>query len=128
MADVEDIAGCVSQALELAFDDFRVNGVMEVAQYHPVCSFAPRLVGMVDDVVCLKLFNQSTVRVRGVDIDFDRFVHERFAVVVLLLKSGREVGYHILIVGYVVHIYGRRLMFPGLLGAGSILRSREIFF
>jgi hypothetical protein len=83
---------------------------------------------MEDDVVCLELFNQPTVGVRGVDIDFDRFICERFAVVLLLLKGGREVGYHILIVSYVVHIYGRRLMFPGLLGAGSILRSREIFF
>jgi hypothetical protein len=79
---------------------------------------------MVDDVVCLKLFSKPTV---GVNIDFDRFICERFAVVLLLLKNGRKVGYHILIIGYALHINGRRLVFPGLLGAGSILRSREIF-
>jgi hypothetical protein len=43
-----------------------------------------------------------------------------------LLKGGREVGHHILIVGYAVHIYGRRLVFPRLLDAGGILRSRGV--
>jgi hypothetical protein len=46
----------VSQALKLAFDDIRVDRVMEVAQDHSVSSFAPRLISMVDDVVCLKYF------------------------------------------------------------------------
>jgi hypothetical protein len=64
---------------------------------------------------------------RDVNIDVDRFIRERLAVVLLLLKSGSEVGHHILIVGYAVHIYGRRLVFPGLLGAGGTRRSREIF-
>jgi hypothetical protein len=45
----------------------------------------------------------------------------------LLLKCGREVGHHILIAGYAVHIYGRRLVFPGLLGTGETLRGKEIF-
>jgi hypothetical protein len=127
MANVEHIAYCVSQTLELAFDDIRVDGVLEVAQDHSVGSFYPRLVGMVDNVVCLELYNQPTVGIRGVNIDFDRFICEFFGVVLLLLKSGCEVGHHILIVGYAVHIYGRRLVFPGLLGAGSVLRGREIF-
>ena len=98
-----------------------------MAQDHSVSSFAPRLVSMVDDVVCLELFDQPTVRIRGVNIDFDRIVGDCFAVVLFLLKSGREVGHHILIVGYAVHIYGRRLVFPRLLGAGSILRGRGVF-
>jgi hypothetical protein len=85
MAYVEHIANCVSQTLELAFDDIRVDGVMEVAQDHSVGSFAPRLVGMVDNVVCLELFNQPMVGIRGVNIDFDHFICERFAVVLLLL-------------------------------------------
>jgi hypothetical protein len=126
VANVEYIAGCVSQTLKLAFDDIRVDGVLEVAQDHSVSSFAPRLVSMVDDV-CLELFSQPTVGIRSVNIDFDCFFCERFAEVLLPLKNGREVGHHILIMGYAVHIYGRRLVFPGLLGAGSILRSREIF-
>jgi hypothetical protein len=117
----------VSQALKLAFDDIRVDGVTDVAQDHPVSSFAPRLLSMVDDIVCFELLSQPTVGIRCVNIDFDRFICERFAVVLLLLKNGREVGHHILIIGYTVHIYGRRLVFPGLLGAGSILRSRGIF-
>jgi len=45
----------------------------------------------------------------------------------LLLKSGREVGQHVLIIGYAIHIYGRRFVFPGLLSAGGNRRSREIF-
>jgi hypothetical protein len=126
VANVKYIAGCVSQTLKLAFDDIRVDGVMEVAQDHSVSSFAPRLVSMVDDV-CSELFRQPTVGIRGGNIDFDRFICERFAVVLLLLKNGREVGHHILVIGYAVHIYGRRLVFPGLLGAGSILHNREIF-
>jgi hypothetical protein len=72
---------------------------------------------MVSDVVGLELFNQPTVRIRGVKVDFDHFIRESFAVVLLLLKSGRKVGHHILIVGYAVYIYGRWLVFPGLLGA-----------
>jgi hypothetical protein len=100
---------------------------MEVAQDHSVGSFAPRLVSMVDDVVGLELFNQPSVGIRGVNIDFDHFIRERFAVVLLPLKSGSEVGHHILIVGYAVHIYGRRLVFQGLLGAGGTRHSREIF-
>ena len=127
VADVEYVAGFVSQALKLDFDDIRVNGVMEVAQDHSVSSFVPRLVSMVDDVVCLELFDQPMVRIRGANIDFDRFVGECFAVVLFLLKSDREVGHHILIVGYAVHIYGNRLVFPRLLGAGSILRVRGVF-
>jgi len=75
----------------------------------------------------VELFNQATVGIRGGNIDFDRVVRMRFAVVLLLLKSGREVGQHVLIMGYAIHIYGRRLVFPGLLGAGSTRRSREIF-
>jgi hypothetical protein len=124
VANVEYIAGCVSQILELAFDDILVDGVIEVAQDHSVSSFAPPLVSIMDDVVCLELFSQPTVGIRGLNIDFDRFICERFAVVLLLLKNGREVGHQI---GYAVHIYGRRLVFPGLLGAGSMLRSRGIF-
>jgi hypothetical protein len=81
----------------------------------------------VNDVVGLELFNQPRVRIRGVNVDFDRFIRKRFAVVLLLLKRGRKVGHHYLIVGYAVHIYGRRLVFPGLLGAGSTCRGGEIF-
>jgi hypothetical protein len=44
-----------------------------------------------------------------------------------LLKSGRKVGHHILIVGYTVYTHGRRLVFPGLLGAGGTCRGGEIF-
>jgi len=128
VVDIEHIAGCVSQALKFTFDNIRVDGVVEVAQDHSVGSFAPRLVSMVNDVVCLGLFNQPTVGIRGVDIDFDRFICKRFAVILLVLKGGREVGHHILIVGYAVHIYGRRLVFPGLLGAGGTRRIWEIFF
>jgi hypothetical protein len=82
----------------------------------------------VNDVVGLELFNQPTVRIRGVKVDFDRFVRERFAVALLLLKSGRKVGHHILIFGYAVYIYGRRLVFPRLLGTGGTCRGGEIFF
>jgi hypothetical protein len=117
VANVEHIASCVSQTLKLAFDDIQLDGVIEMAQDHPVGSFAPRLLSMLHDVVVLELFNQPTVGIRGVNIDFDRFIRERFAVVLLLLKSGSEVGHHILIVAYAVHIYGRRLVFQGLLGA-----------
>ena len=117
----------VSQALKFTFDDIRADGVVEVAQDHSIDSFAPRLVSMVNDV-CLELFNQPTVGLRGVNIDFDRFICKCFAIILLVLKGGREVGHHILIVGYAVHIYGRRLVFPGLLGAGGTRRSREIFF
>jgi hypothetical protein len=127
VANVEYIAGCVSQTVKLAFDDIQVDGVMEVVQDHSVSSFAPRLLSTVDDIVCLELFSQPTVGIRGVNIDFDRFICEHFAVVLRLLKGGHEVGHHILIIGYAVHIYGRRLVFPGLLGMGSILRSREIY-
>jgi len=127
MANVEHIAGCMSQILKLTFDSIRVDGVMEVAQDHSVGSFAPRLISMVDDVVCLESFNQPTVGIRGGNIDFDRFVSKHFAVVLLLLKSGCEVGHHVLIIGYAIHIYGRRLVFPGLLGAGSTRHSREVF-
>jgi hypothetical protein len=128
VANINHVASCVSQTLKLAFDDIRVDGVMEMAQDHPVGSFAPRLVSMVDDVVGLELFNQPTVGIRGVNIDFDRFIRERLAVVLFLLKSGSEVGHHILIIRYAVHIYGRRLVFPGLLGAGGTRHSRENFF
>jgi len=127
MANVEHIAGRVSQILKRTFDDIRVDGVMEVAQDHSVGSFAPRLISMVDNIVCVELFNQSTVGIGGGNIDFDRFVSKRFAVVLLLLKSGREVGHHVLIIGYAIQIYGRRLVFPGLLGARSTRRSWEIF-
>jgi len=127
MANVEHIAGFVSQILKLGFDDIRVDGVMEVAQDHCVSSFAPRLIIMVDDVVCVESFYPPTVGIRGGNIYFDRFISKRFAVVLLLLKSGREVGSHVLIIGYAIHIYGRRLVFPGLLGAGRTRRSREIF-
>jgi hypothetical protein len=82
---------------------------------------------MVNDVVGLELFNQPTVRIRGVNVDFDRFIRERLAVVLLLLKSGREVGHHILIVGYTVYIHGGRLVFLGLLGAKGTCRGRDIF-
>ena len=127
LANVEHIAGCVSQILKLIFDDIRVDGVMEVVQDHSVGSFAPRLISIVDDVVCVESFNQPTVGIRDGNIDFDRFVSKRFAVVLLLLKSGRELGYHVLKIGYAIHIYGKRLVFPGLLGARSIRRSREIY-
>jgi len=100
---------------------------MEVGQDLSVGSFAPRLRSMVDNVVCVELFNQSTVGIRGGNIDFDRVVSKLFAVVLLLLKRGREVGHHVLIIGYAIHIYGRRLVFPGLLGARSTRRSWEIF-
>jgi hypothetical protein len=80
---------------------------------------------MLNDVD-LEFFNQPTVRIRGVNVDFDCFIRQRFAVVLLLLKSGRKVGHHILIVGYAVHIYGRRLVFPRLLGAGGTLFSTKI--
>jgi len=99
MANVEHIAGCVSQILKLTFDDIRVDGVMEVAQDHSVGSFALRLISMVDDIVCVESFNQPMVGIRGGNIDFDRFVSKRFAVVLLLLKSGREVGCHVMIIG-----------------------------
>jgi hypothetical protein len=82
---------------------------------------------MVNDVAGLVLFNQPTVRIRSVNVDFGRFIWERFTVVLLLFKSGRKVGHHILIVGYASHIYGRRLVFPGLLGAGGTCRGGEIF-
>jgi hypothetical protein len=114
----------VSQALKLALNDIRVDGVMEVAQDHSGSSLSPRLISMVDDVLCLELFKQPTVGIRGVNIDFDHFICECFAVVLLLFKSGREIGHHILIIGYAVNVYGRRLVFPGLLSAGS----KEIFF
>jgi len=119
MANVGNIAGCVSQNLKLTFDDIRVDGVMEVAQDHSVGSFAPWLVSMVDDVVCVESFSQPTVGIRVGNIDFDRFVSKRFAVVLLLLKSGRDLGRHFLIIGYAMHIYGRRLVLPRLLGAWS---------
>jgi hypothetical protein len=83
---IEHIAGCVSQSLKLSFDDIWVDGVLEVAQDQSVGSFASRLVSMVNYVVGLKLFNQPTVRIRGVNVDFDRFNREHFAVVLLLLK------------------------------------------
>jgi hypothetical protein len=127
VANVEYIPGCVSQTLMLSFDDIRLDGVMEVAQDHSVSSFAPRLETMVDEVVCLELFRQSTVGNRGLNIDFDRFICEQFAIILLLLKNGRELGHHIVIIVYTVHIYGRWFLFPGLLVAGSILRSREVF-
>jgi len=127
LANVELIAGCMSQILKLTFDNIRVYGVMEVAQDNSVGSFAPRLIIMVDDVVCVESFNQPTVGIRIGNIDFDRFVSKRFAVVLFLLMSGRELGRHVLIIGHAIHIYGRRLVFPRLLGAGSTRRSREIF-
>ena len=71
-------------------------------------------------------FNQPTVGIRVGNIEFDRFVSKRFAVVLLLLKSGREVGRLVLIIGYAIHIYERRLVFPGLLRAGSTRRSMKI--
>jgi len=125
MANVEHIAGCVSQILKLTFDDIQVDGVMEVAQDHSVGSFAPRLISMVDDVVCVESFNQPTVGIIGGNTDFDRFVSKRFAVILLLLKSGREVGHHVLIIGYAIHIRGLLETYPtfgreketGLLGA-----------
>jgi hypothetical protein len=116
----------VSQTLKLTFDDICVDGLMEVAQDHAVGSFASRLVSMVNDVG-LELFKQPTVRIRGVNVDFDCFILEPFAVVLLLLKSGRKVGHLILIVGYAVYVYGGRLVFPGLLGAGGTCRGRKIF-
>jgi hypothetical protein len=61
VANIEHIAGCVSQTLKLTFDDIWVDGVMEVAQDHSVGLFASRLVSMVNDVVGLELFNQPTV-------------------------------------------------------------------
>jgi len=127
MANVEHIAGCMPQILKRTFDNIREDGVMEVAQDHSVGSFAPRLMSVVDDVVCVELFNQSTVGISGGNIDYNRVVSKRFAVVLLLLKSGREVGHHVLIIGYAIHIYVMRLVFPGLLGAGSNRRSREVF-
>ena len=127
MTNVEHIAGCMSQILKLTFDDIRVDGVMEVAQDYSVGSFAPRLISMVDNVVCVELFNQSTVGIRGGNNDFDRVVSKRFAVLLLLLKGGRVLGHHVLIIGYAIHIYVMRLVFPGLLGAGSNRRSREVF-
>jgi hypothetical protein len=42
VANIEHIAGCVSQTFKLTFDDIWVDGVMEVAQDHSVGSFAPR--------------------------------------------------------------------------------------
>jgi hypothetical protein len=128
VANIEHIADCVSQTLKLTFDDIWVDGVMDVAQDHSVGSFSSGLVSMVNDVVGLELFNQPTVRIRGVNVNFDCFIRKPFAVVLLLLKSGRKVGHHILIVGYSIHIYGGRLVFPGLLGAGGTCRGREIFF
>jgi hypothetical protein len=127
VANIEHIAGCVSQTLKLTFDDIWMDGVMEMVQDHSVGSFAPRLVSMVNDVVGLELYNQPTVGIRGVNVDFDCFIRERFAVVLHLLKSGLKVGHHILIVGYALYIYGRRLVFPGLLGAGGTCRGWEIF-
>jgi hypothetical protein len=126
VTNIEHIADCVSQALKLTFDDIWVDGVMEMAQDHSVRSFAPRLVSMVNDVVGLELFNQPTVRIRGVNVNFDCFIPKSFAVVLLLLKSGRKLGHHILITGYAVHIYGKRLVFPGLLGARGTCRGGEI--
>jgi hypothetical protein len=108
----------VSQALKLTFDDIWVDGVMEVAQDNSVGSFASRLVSMVNDVVGLELFNQPTVRIGGVNADFDSFIRKRFAVVLLLLKSGRKVGHHILIVGYAVYIYGGGLCSRGCWALG----------
>jgi len=64
----------MSHTLKLPFNDIRVDGVMEVAQDHPVGSLASRLVSLVDGVVGLELFNQPTVGIRGVNIDFDRFI------------------------------------------------------
>jgi len=127
VVNIEHIEGCVSQALKFTFDNIQVDVVVDVAQDHFVGSFSPWLVSMVDDVVCLELFNQPTVGIRDVNIDFDRFIYKRFVIILLVLKSGREVGHHILIVGYTVHIYGRRLVFPGLLGAGGTCCIREIF-
>jgi hypothetical protein len=127
VANIEHITGCVSQTLKLTFDDIWVDGVMEVAQDHSVGSFTPRLASMVNDDVGLELFNQPTIRIRGVNVDFDRFIRERFTVVLLLLKSSRKVGHYILIVGYAVQIHGRRLVFPGLLDAGGTCRGGEIF-
>jgi hypothetical protein len=124
VANIEHIAGCVSQTLKLTFDDIWVNGVIEVAQDHFIGSFAPRLVSMVN-YVGLEFFNQPTVKIRGVNVDFDHFVWEPFAVVLLLLKSGRKVIHHILIDGYALYIYWRRLVFPGLLGAGGTCRGGE---
>jgi hypothetical protein len=126
-ANIEHIAGCVSQTIKLTFDDIWVGGVMEVAQDHSVGSFAPRLVSMANDVVGLELFNQPTVRIRRANVDFDHFIRKLFAEVSLLLKSDRKLGHHILIVGYAVYIYGRRLVFQGLLGAGGTCRGGEIF-
>jgi hypothetical protein len=127
VANIEHITGCVSQTLKLTFDDIWVDGVTAVAQDHSVGSFALRLVSMVNDVVGLELFNQPTVNIRGVNVDFDCFIRERFAVVLLHFKSGRKVGHHILIVGYAVYIYWRRLVFPGLLGALGTCPGGEIF-
>ena len=104
MANVEHIAVCVFQILKLTFDDTRVDGVMEMAQDHSVGSFAPRLIIMVDNVVCVELYNQSTVGNRGGNIDFDLVVSKLFAVVLLLLKSGRELGHHVLVIGYAIHV------------------------
>ena len=101
---------------------------MEMAQDHSVGSFSPRLVSMVDDVVSLELFDQPTIGIRGVDIDFVRFICKCVAIIFFVFKGGREVGHHILIVGYAIHIYGRRLVFPGLLGTGGTRRIREILF
>jgi len=56
MANVEHIVGCMSQILKLTSHNIRVDGVMELAQDHSVGSFAPRLINMVDDVVCVEFF------------------------------------------------------------------------
>ena len=74
MTNVEHIASCMSQTLKLAFNDIRVDGMMDVAQEQSVGSLASRLVSLVDDVVGLELFNQPTVGIRGVNIDFYRFI------------------------------------------------------
>ena len=48
--------------------------------------------------------------------------------VLLFLKSGGDVGHHILIIGDAVHIYWRGFMFPMLCGAGGTRWSSVIFF